>query len=85
MSHLTVEEIVRFVSLTELNAEALELAATVNGHIRSCEGCRRLVDAYQAIYDEFSGLNINCDFEGFVEKYVIGTKAAKKELYAVFN
>lgn len=34
MEHLTVDEIIEFVSLTELNNEAINLFASVNGHIR---------------------------------------------------
>lgn len=65
MNHLTVEDIINFVSLTELNSEALELCATVNSHIRKCEKCLKLVRAFQTIYDEFSRLQIGVDFKTY--------------------
>ena len=43
MNHLTIEEIIEFVSLSEFNAEAVRLASAVNTHIVRCEQCLRLV------------------------------------------
>ena len=54
MNHLTVDEIIAFVSFTELNQETIALSASVNGHIRSCRQCRKLVDAFQLLYDAFT-------------------------------
>ena len=59
----SVDEILNFVSLTELNNESIELSATVNGHIRKCEKCLKLVRSFQMIYDEFSRLNVGGDFK----------------------
>lgn len=66
MKHLTVDEIIEFVSLTELNGEAINLSASVNGHIRECEKCLKLVRAFQMIYDEFSRLSSGGDFKKYV-------------------
>ena len=63
MKHITVDEIIRFVSLTELNDEAVALAADVNAHIAGCDKCLELVNAFQLIYDEFITLNKQCDFK----------------------
>lgn len=53
MNHLSENEIIDFVSMDKLDGETLYLAAKVNTHLLSCEECRKLVSAYQAIYDEF--------------------------------
>ena len=45
---------IAFVSFTELNQETIALSASVNGHIRSCRQCRKLVDAFQLLYDAFT-------------------------------
>lgn len=70
MNHLTVEEIIDFVSLSEVTEEAVELSATVNGHIRKCDKCLALVRAFQMIYDEFSRLNTSGDFRKFVSETI---------------
>ena len=57
MEHLTVDEIIDFISLTELNNEAIVLSSAVNGHIRKCKDCLKLVKSFQIIYDEFSARN----------------------------
>ena len=70
MNHLTVDEIIDFVSLTELNTEAIALSAAVNGHIRKCERCLKVVRAFQMIYDEFSKLNSDENFKKYALKKV---------------
>ena len=66
MKHLTVDEMTRFVSLTELNADALMLSATVNGHIRKCEKCLKRVQAFQAVYDEFVRIKGSGEFKKYI-------------------
>lgn len=66
MNHLTFEEIIAFVSFTEINQETIALSAAVNGHIRTCDKCLRLVRAFQLIYDEFTALNTDVDFIKYV-------------------
>ncbi len=75
MKHLTVDEIINFVSLTELNSEAIELSATVNGHIRNCENCLKLVSSFQMIYDEFIRLEMNNDFKWYLDNNISGLSA----------
>lgn len=53
MAHLTVEEIIEFVSFGKLSGETIELATKVNEHIRSCPRCLKKVSAFQTVYDEF--------------------------------
>ena len=68
MKHLTVDEILDFVSLTELNSKSIELSAKVNGHIRECDRCLKLVRAFQMLYDEFSNLNSSGSFKNYLLK-----------------
>ena len=66
MKHLTVDEMIDFVSLTELNADALMLSAAVNGHIRQCEACLKRVQAFQTVHDEFRRMNYSGDFKKMI-------------------
>lgn len=51
MKHLTVDEIIDFVSVCTLDSDTLEKAAAVTTHMRSCEECMRRVRAFQLVYD----------------------------------
>lgn len=62
MKHLTVDEIIQFVSLTELNDEALALSVVVNSHIRRCKECLNLVRAFRLLYEEFSRIENGGEF-----------------------
>ena len=53
MTHLTVEEIIDFVSFEKLTEENIALAKKVNEHICSCEVCFEKVSAFQMVYEEF--------------------------------
>lgn len=85
MKHLTVDEILNFVSLTELNNESIELSAAVNGHIRKCEKCLKLVRAFQMIYDEFSRLNVGGNFKDFITENLSVLKNENKQSVEVAN
>ena len=61
MKHLTVDEIVQFVSMTELTAESVNFSVAVNGHIRKCAKCLELVKSFQMVYDELSRLSMGFD------------------------
>ena len=52
MNHLTIDEIIRFVSFDTLDNENLILAGKVNSHILTCAECRDKVREYQKMYDE---------------------------------
>ena len=80
MEHLTVDEITDFISLTELSNDAIVLSATVNGHIRRCEKCLRLVRAFMMVYDEFSCLEKQGDFRSFVAEKISNEKVADLQL-----
>lgn len=55
MKHLTIDEIIDFVTIDSLSKENLELAAAVNGHILVCDHCREKVKAFQAVSDSLAG------------------------------
>lgn len=68
MRHLTVEEIIDFVSIREWTEESLALIARVNGHIRSCDACLKRVQAFRLIYEEFLRRDIDATFEQWLEQ-----------------
>ena len=70
MRHLTVDEMLDFVSLEELNEESIAYAAAVNSHTRKCEKCRRAVCAFQEIYDKFVQYSADGSFKDFVSKSI---------------
>lgn len=74
MKHLTVDEIIDFVSMTELNNEAIQLSGAVNGHVRKCEKCLNLVRAFQMIYDEFSERNMRGHFKTYAAESIARAK-----------
>ena len=74
MKHLTVDEMLEFVSLTELGSASMELSAAVNGHIRKCEKCLKTVRAFQMIYDEFAGCNRDGGFQKYVSEKIAEMK-----------
>ncbi len=57
MKHLTVDEMIDFVSFNDLEPETLALASRVSAHILTCEACRAKVEAFQSVYDEFVRTN----------------------------
>lgn len=74
MKHLNVDEIINFVSITELNSDSVKFCAMVNSHIRACEKCLKLVTSFQMIYDEFTRLENDNDFKKFVDNNISGVK-----------
>lgn len=51
MKHLTIEEMISFVSISKLNDTSLNLASKVNTHIIKCTECRNKVRAFQDVFD----------------------------------
>ncbi len=64
-NHLTTDEILDYISLTECSQESLRKCAAVTEHIRECEKCLHLVQAFQEIYDAFEELGVDMDFRRF--------------------
>lgn len=52
MTHLTIDEICRFVSFKSLDPETLELASRVNTHLLECTECRVKVRNIQDRYND---------------------------------
>ena len=63
MKHLTVDEIIDFVSFDAVNEKTLSLASTVNAHIVECDDCRKKVEAFQTVFDEFVRLEREGEFK----------------------
>lgn len=51
MKHLSPEEIIEFISISEITPSSLSLASRVNTHIRSCKSCLEKLQAYQSIQE----------------------------------
>lgn len=68
MKHLTVDEMIEFVSLTETSEEADKILSKVNGHICRCSACLQKVRAFQMIYDEFMSSGNNPNFREYMLK-----------------
>ena len=49
MTHLSVEEMIDFVSFEKLTEENIALAKKVNEHICSCKECFQKVSAFQTV------------------------------------
>lgn len=75
MEHLTIDDMIRFVSLSELNDAAVELSASVNGHIRGCRSCLNRVNAFQMIYDEFTEQYRNGNFRECMQERILELSA----------
>lgn len=70
MIHLSVDEIIEFVSFNELSGEMLAMAGRVNEHISICADCLKKVKAFQAVYDELCKLNNADSSKQFLYKIV---------------
>ena len=54
MEHLTIEDIIQFVTISVIDENSIRLASRVNAHILQCDLCRKRVYAFQTVYDEFA-------------------------------
>lgn len=63
MQHVTVDEIIAFVSFDRFDPETIALSKKVNGHIKNCDECLRKVRAFQVIYDELVSKGRREDFK----------------------
>lgn len=80
MKHLTIDQIISFVSLCKLDEQALELSCLVNEHIRECSDCLQQVRSFQDVYDEFLRIQSVGDFKSFAYSIVPENMAAAKEM-----
>ena len=58
-THLTIEEILNFITMDSITPEGIQLAARVNCHIMQCEECRKKVEIYQIVNDKLSGTTLS--------------------------
>ena len=68
MDHLTMEEIFGFISVKKRNEETMALIARVNGHIRNCDQCLKLVQASRLVHEEFLRMGVGEDFENWLDR-----------------
>lgn len=68
MEHLKLEQIIEFVSMTEINPETLALSSKVVGHIRECQECLDKVKSFRLVYDEFVKLGNEAAFSKCLHK-----------------
>lgn len=61
MDHLTLDDVINFVSLTEINDESMKLISKVNDHIAQCSECREMVRSFQTVYDELNRTELTED------------------------
>lgn len=66
MKHLSIDEIIEFVSLTEENKDADKILEKVNGHICRCGACLQKVRAFQMIYDEFMSFGKESNYREYM-------------------
>lgn len=62
--HLTIDEILEFISFQKITPEAMTLVSRVNDHILECKDCFDKVSAFQLVQDKFE--------DGLLEKYSRG-------------
>jgi len=77
MKHLTDNEIIDFVSMSNLDEQSLKNASIVTSHITSCEECLRKVRAFQVVFDEFTDLGLKVGSKQELYK-VIESRVKKK-------
>lgn len=67
MEHLSIEEIINYVTADKVDNRTLDLLSKVNGHIRNCPTCRKLVSSYELINDELKkeALKTELDWDYF--------------------
>lgn len=67
MKHLTVDEIMDFVSFNKLDEKTVCLAKRVNSHIMNCAECRKKVAAFQEVYDEMLRIGKNAGRKSVID------------------
>ncbi len=67
MTHLTLDEIIEYVSIDKLCEESLKLASKVDTHIRSCDECLEVVRALRSVHDSFENMKKSGDLKDFLQ------------------
>ncbi|MBO5402167.1 MAG: hypothetical protein J6A85_03230 [Clostridia bacterium] len=68
MEHLKIDQIIEFVSMTDINTETLSLSSKVIGHVRECQTCSDTLKAYRLVYEELVRLGKEAEFSKIVKK-----------------
>lgn len=63
MEHLSIEEIIKYVTVNKVDKETLDLLSKVNGHIRICSFCREKVASFERVSDELKKVLLQNDFD----------------------
>lgn len=72
MKHLSIEEIIEYVTANKVDSETLDLLSKVNGHIRVCPACREKVSAFECVSEALEnevfedGFDLDC-FEDLIK------------------
>ncbi len=78
MKHLTVDEIIGFVSAKKPDPEIEALVCKVNMHIMTCAECMRTVKAFRLVHDELERTGRQAYFKAVAKQQI----AEKKTLHA---
>jgi hypothetical protein len=78
MKHLTIDEIIDFVT-SENITDSLVLASRVNGHIVRCQECFNKVRAFQNVYDGLVDAGTTADIKEALSAQTIIEEAELKE------
>lgn len=62
MEHLSISDVINYVTASKVDRETLDLMSKVNFHIRSCSACREKIEAFEAAELDFD-LEIEKDFQ----------------------
>ncbi|MBQ8762725.1 MAG: hypothetical protein IJZ07_01300 [Clostridia bacterium] len=74
MEHLSVEEIIKYVTANKVDNETLDLLSKVNGHIRNCSSCKEKVNSFECINDEIKKAVLENNFDLNIIDDLIKTK-----------
>ncbi|MBQ2963194.1 MAG: hypothetical protein IJE14_00905 [Clostridia bacterium] len=63
MEHLTVEEIIKYVTANKVDRETVDLLSKVNGHIRKCPACEERVSAFECVNEALEKATFENDLD----------------------
>ncbi len=88
MKHVTVDEMIAFVSMDTMDEASLELASKVTTHIRSCTRCKGTLRAFQLICDEMTAMGNRSGFPAAARRayaYALEQEAQEQTVQAQFD
>ena len=63
LEHLSLEEILKYVTANKLDSETLDLFSKVNGHIRKCSSYKEKINSFETINEELKKIVLTNDFD----------------------